>query len=731
MFCEECGTLMADDMLFCPKCGTRAEREEKKVSPEPVQEAVEVTPPEPVQEAVEVTPPEPVREAVEVTPPEPVQEAVAAVPQMPQGQGAVPPIPPVPPIGGQDLTRGKQPGKRSKLPLIIAGIAIIAILAGMLFLVVNLLLGGRGVSSNDTLLYLKDESLYETSVNKIEPMELDDDAYEEAGDGLGDMPTVRYSEDGRYLFYTHHYDGEGMTLSCIDRKEKDAEAVKVDVGTLYYSLTPDNRVLYLKNDALYINDLENKEKISSEVGNFQLSKDGKKVLWLTLEDGKMYVQDTDLKSEKEKLDSDVEGIRYVSDNLDRIVYRKSGSLYLLENLSDKEKIASDVDRVVSVVENGNEVQILYEVVEENEKNILDFVQDDLADKDAAMTEPQEEDYQTTKIVEGWWGPREQVETSDEYYQKMEEYYGKQDRDRLREELSNSVFSVPMSSLCLYDTSSDEITTILEGYMEVSPCYQDRIKVMEGYYEYDSKEKGINGKTLASCTYVSEEVLPKVKFSELFQNGNWFSLESKIEEEIRENSATYLILGGEAVEILDEDRRLDRLSVDQERNKLYAVTCEEEEEGFGNYEIGELVCSGDDIGTYNKLYEDAYRIIGCADGNIVYAKEQARDGSCDLYYNDNRVDSDVDAYTSYLCYDGNLLYGQDKTDEGMMTLKLYDGKETKKIADDVNACLYFDQNKVVVLADYSTKSMRGDLKIYNGKELEKVDTDVIAIVNTYK
>ena len=64
MFCEECGTLMADDMLFCPKCGTRAEREEKKVSPEPVQEAVEVTPPEPVQEAVEVTPPEPVREEI-------------------------------------------------------------------------------------------------------------------------------------------------------------------------------------------------------------------------------------------------------------------------------------------------------------------------------------------------------------------------------------------------------------------------------------------------------------------------------------------------------------------------------------------------------------------------------------------------------------------------------------------------------------------------------------------
>lgn len=692
MFCEECGTPMTEDMLFCPKCGAKAEREEKAA--------------------------------------EPMQETVAP-PQMLQCQGVVPPIPPTPPVlpmGGKKAASGKTPGKRSKLPLIIAGIAIIVILAAMLYFTVNLLLGGGGSASNDTLLYLKDESLYETSVRKIEPVELDEDAYdEEADNGLG----VRCSEDGRYLFYTHHYDGDGMTLSCIDRKDRDAGAIKVDSGTMYFSLTPDNRVLYLKNNSLYINDLEDKEKIASEVGNFQLSGDGKKVLWETLEDGRMYVQDTDLKTEKEKLDSDVEGISYASDSFDRIIYRKSGSLYLLENLSEKEKIASDVNSVVSVVENGNEIQILYEVVEESEQSMMDFVQDDLAASDAAMTEPREEDYQTTKIVEGWWGPREQVETSDEYYQKMEEYYLKMDRDGLREELKNNTFNLPRTSLCLYDTSSDEKTTILEGYMEISSYYQDRIKVMEGYYEYNSGYKGINGKALASCTYVSEEALPKVKFSELFENGNWFSLEEKIEEAFEDNAATYLVLGSETVEILDGDRRLDRLSVDEEKNRLYAVTYEEGEAGFENFEIGEIACSGDDIGTYNKLYEDAYLIIGCFGGNIVYAKELADGGSCDLYYNDNRVDSDVDAYTTYLCYDGNILYAQDMTDEGVMTLKLYDGKETKKIADDVSDCLYYDQNKVAVLVDYSTKSMRGDLKLYNGKELEKVDTDVIAIVNTYK
>ena len=89
-------------------------------------------------------------------------------------------------------------------------------------------------------------------------------------------------------------------------------------------------------------------------------------------------------------------------------------------------------------------------------------------------------------------------------------------------------------------------------------------------------------------------------------------------------------------------------------------------------------------------------------------------------------SDVHTYSVRCEENGHIIYYTDREDD-IGTLKLYDGKETKKIADDTRSALYFDDRKIAVLVDFSSKHNRGDLKLYNGKELIKIDTDVSRII----
>ena len=74
---------------------------------------------------------------------------------------------------------------------------------------------------------------------------------------------------------------------------------------------------------------------------------------------------------------------------------------------------------------------------------------------------------------------------------------------------------------------------------------------------------------------------------------------------------------------------------------------------------------------------------------------------------------------------NILYAVDyNKSNGSATLKMYDGKKDKIIADDVYSYLPIDEKHIALLIDYSMKSYRGDLQYYLGKEeLKSIDEDV--------
>lgn len=696
MFCEQCGTQLEEGMLFCPNCGTKVEND-----PIPDGKAQDV------ENAVyrEITAKE-----IDVVREEPSADDVFTKAVFCPHCGAVN-------HGGDSFCancggaleesgpQASAPARKGQHVLALGGaigaVLVVIALIGSLFLF-------RGGSSPDEIYYIKDSALCRSSLKKMEPQELDEDLLDDEVEALSTYLGIRYSENKQYLFYFHIENDGDRALYYIDTKDKKGEPQKIDSGVqnMLYEVTPDNRVIYIKNDNLYIHDLQDKEKVASDVGRFLVSQDGRSLIWITQEDDRMYMQDTDMKDDREKIDSEVDRIYFFSEQLDYIVYGKGDSLYLLKHLSDREKIDSEVSNVVTAAYDNDTIRILYQKSEASETSMWDLIEDDLPG-DADMQVPNEQDYQTTSIRKSWGRTYEVVETSDEYYEKLNEYYEKQNRDSIRETLKLMSAPAEGGSLELYDSASGETTTLAEGWLGNLMSCSD-----------------MGEKTVAVYSMVEEDDIFRPKFSEVVEKGI-SEVEESLNRSLEENRKLYLAAGETVVEILDEEQTVNEIASDGET--LYVVVCERDGEEEPAYEIGKLSLDASELGNYTCLYEDAWSILSCENGNLVYyGALDVEHQSCDLYVDDKKVDSDVHAYSVRCEENGHMIYYIDREDESG-TLKLYDGKESKKIADDTRSALYFDDQKIAVLVDFSSKYNRGDLKLYNGKELIQIDTDVSRIV----
>ena len=132
------------------------------------------------------------------------------------------------------------------------------------------------------------------------------------------------------------------------------------------------------------------------------------------------------------------------------------------------------------------------------------------------------------------------------------------------------------------------------------------------------------------------------------------------------------------------------------------------------------------GSCRIVAEDVDSIQMLTEGKIYYLTD-VNESEGELYCNEDYVDSDVFVGSLKEVKDG-VAYAVDyDSNKGRATLKLYNGKEDRKIADDVYAYHVFDEKNVVVLVDYSLDRKEGDLKYYKGKDkLAEIDEDVTTI-----
>jgi RNA polymerase subunit RPABC4/transcription elongation factor Spt4 len=727
--CPKCQKEVPDDARICPECGV-----------ELTKEAVSETPVTKSEEAVEAqasAAPEAEKEA-----PAPETKAVESVPETKKAESApeAENTAPAPQAENTAAPAPQQPAPQKKsslkLPLIIGGaIAVCAVAAIAGSVMINVIRNSSG--SENYGIYLRDDELYYSTLGKKNtPLQVSSrlyisDVYESLASYIADDVTV--TDNGKYIFYPDKMDDSSYTLYYRSLKKKDAEGEKIDSDVRsYYVNSTGSLLYYLKGSdgTLYQYDLKDKEKISSDVAMFYVSEDGKTILYLD-SDGRLFTKTVG--KEKEKVDSDVDYVDFITDDFSTVYYTKEDVLYMKHGSDDKVKIDSDISSVITIYNDGT---AYYVKSEEQEFNLSDYVTDDMAALDAAMTEPEApekpsyydyidgisyDDYDTyeeyeaayDQAYEDYLDACDAYEIAyDAYYDAYYEYYDKLERDELREELEEETFALTNYTLYYYNgKESVEISDISSSY---------------GYKDYAAD------KAVIVYSKPNRSEISKVKLSEIY---SVYEVESLIYDTL-DSADDVCIAVAESFSVIEQTEGYC-YRLDDAGENLYFL-----DDLNSSYDYGDLYHLSITNGTAVKpeLYDTdvAFTSISLLnDGKSILYFKDVDDYSGELFINKVSVEDDVIIYgLSYVTEDNKLYYFTDWNDDKEYgTLKLYDGKNSVVIDEDVHDYTLTPTYDVIYLREYSVSREKGDLYLYNGgKENRRLDEDVVAIVpftdNTY-
>ncbi len=630
--------------------------------------------------------------------------------------------------GGEAYGAFTQPEKpRKKLPLgMIGGVA--AIVAVLILAVVFLPKVFSGKKETKPLLYLKDNELTIASGRKHEPGRISDDFYDSSEEGnlySGTASPLQYTRDGKYIFYKRNVNGSVYDVYFQKAGGKGDDSQRLDSDIVRYSVISKDKIVYIKDPSdrkLYLASTEDKERLASDVDSYAISKDDKYIIWKETDDEeyKLYYQDLAGKKDKEKIDN-VSWVVDYSDDFSTLVYVKEEDLYICRNFGEPEKIASEVSQVFTY--NINEKLEMYYLKSEEEDSgytMYDLFDDDMLGADSNMQEPRIEDYQTKSYEDSFWGRREVVKTSDEYYDAVAEYDLKRYRDRFRESLKEQPLEIAQVSIYYYKLGADsgelmaEIENLEDGIQTVSGAETP----MLFYYAFDL------------------ENMDKLKLSKWSESGSGSFYEEFVDK-MKSSTVIQFISGKEmrpVTEIEMED--VDDLSMvyNKKTDEIYVAVYTDDYDKDGIYLGQEISLNAWDYkkegGKFDLISEDISYLAASTDNGVYYFCEENKDGdAADLYLNETKIDSDVYPYSLNSSDDDRLLYLKDiDSDQQEGELYSYYKGKTQKIAGDCAAGSYgvVEGGKVAYLSDYSFKRDNGDLMLYNGKDSSKIDTDVTCV-----
>lgn len=554
--------------------------------------------------------------------------------------------------------------------------------------------------------YIKSGELYDTGLSKIKPLQMTDKNSSGGNNSHSVNFLVRKSKDGRTLFYPDELDtsDSSYTLYCRDMTAKNVQAgtkIDSDVKEDYQINEAGTLVFYIKSDgSFYYSDKKDKTKIDSDVSKFYISADGGRVLYIKSDDS-LYQRDMGAKKDKEKVSGDATLLGYAKD-LSTYYYSKGNDLYRKAFDKDGESVASDMHAFVASFDDGS---AYYTKGDSSSASLYDYVDDDMAASDASITEPQYSDYETQTPTTDFFGYTYNDTQFDEdgYEKACEAYSEKEQRNTLRSELKSDTVDVPDDTLYYYDGSSE--TSVAENYSELKTRSSAGAAVIYG---------------------VGSGAVPnKTKLSDITSASDF---ETKVEDELKSAEKTHVAVKANDIE-LDEQQAdyfsfnpsgtaydyLDQYSTDQSSGTLMEGKIEKDRSDSPT-EVDDDVC--------------AFAFPKKGD-TLIYLKNMEND-SGDLYVNKTKVDSDVSRYVVMLDNSSAVAYLTDYSEKAETgTLRLYNGKKSVKISDDVNSAQMEDSSHLVYIGNYDSGTGSGDLFCYDGSsKVKTVDTDVSAIMNPY-
>ena len=618
--------------------------------------------------------------------------------------------------GSSDTTDVKKKQKKPfpKKALLSGGIGAVAVL--LLVFIASLFLRGSG--DKPYALYLRDGEIFYSELSKKEPLEVTsklangeyvtDAEMSYAASTLGSY--ITFSEDGKRIFYPDRISGDsdGITLYCRNLKKPKQEPIRIDSDVMLYAVNEAGTcVTYLKgyDGILYQHNLEEKEKIASDVMSFRVSDDGKKIGYYN-EDG-YYIWRAG--KDTTKLASDISSLAYVSEDISTIYYIRDGGLYKqTDDGSDKIKIASDVSRVVKVYDSG---EIYYTKAEDAQMELMDYVEDDMISTDSVMLEPERPEYPSYwdfDTSEEYEAAKNQYElTYKAYEQDYEAYREKVWRDRLREELTQMTMDQTSYLLYFYDGSEESLVT--EGLTD----------------EYDVSYAADS--PVLSLSIYNQSEAPRIKLSNLEDTYQVYDL---VQDALYSSSERYVAVKNELTVI--DQIQAQAFRITPSGDALYFLD-EVGEDGYGDLYKIEISSKG--VGSpslYDSDVSNSY-LYFVGDDMLAYYKsvdESSRKG--DLFLEQKEIDYDVYLYSvSYSEETDSLLYYTDWNNErDYGTLKTSKNGKNTKIADDVHQFLALENGDILYLYDYSSNYYKGTLYLYRKGKAQKLDDDVVAIIPIY-
>ncbi len=567
----------------------------------------------------------------------------------------------------------------------------------------------------------------------------------------------RMSENNKYIVYCvneERGDEYGYTYDLYYKemfnKKDEGTLLARGISSLDNVVGNIDTVYYTKNGSIYATDTKgNNRKLFADGRIAAFSDDNSKMLVTASNKGEeefysYRLHIIDLKTEKVQTISKKVNDYCYNSSLSKIAFIENDSLYIGGFGVEKQKISGKVNDDYGRFYMQNDK--LYYLEDSYEASLIDFVEDDCAQADSEMKEPEWRDYSPDwddfkpkyddYLIEEYFEDihgtltRTDYDAYDAAYEKAEEAYEQaekkadeeyekamqiyneaQDRNDLRSELEDSTWGFTEYALYCYDGESVMIDEHIDSLYSIASDgkYGDAPVFAEKNKTPLKEIPKLNIHKIESVgdveTYVSEKMGTDVvsisgKKTTLFYQGE----ENKDVDICFYNSTSKEYIVGER-DIDREDQTCSLYSVPLNSSFDKAtLLCDD---------CAYYVCIGGKVGYYNEVNEKAKTATLNYDGNKI-------------------IDTDGKIFTqkdnkSVFYYETDY---NSKTYEA--TMWKYSNGKSEKIADDVgstNSCFAVVDGKYLYITDVDTDEYCGDLYCKDGDKTYKIDNDVKCLYNT--